>query len=82
VQPIEALHYGMSQPVATVITGIDSLPILEQALTAAKTFTPMTEVEQAALLDRTKEAAMAGKYELFKTTNHFDGTIKNPKWLG
>ena len=25
---------------------------------------------------------MAGKFELFKTSSHFDSTAKNPDWLG
>jgi len=25
---------------------------------------------------------MTGKFELFKTSPHYDGTIKNPSWLG
>ena len=82
VQAIEALHYSMTLPVSVVITGIDSEPILTQALDAAKTFTPMSKTDVAALLNKTREAASAGKYELFKTTNHFDGTAANPKWLG
>ena len=82
VQPIEALHYGLSQQVSVVITGIDKPEVLEQALTAAKTFKPMSQNEQAALLSRTQQAAMTGKFELFKTTPHFDGTAANPKWLG
>ncbi|QHN02835.1 aldo/keto reductase [Granulicella sp. WH15] len=82
VKPIEALHYGLTQPVSVVITGIDSMEILEQAMTAAKTFKPMTEAEVKSLLDRTAVAASEGKYELFKTTPHFDGTAANPKWLG
>ncbi|RXH54964.1 aldo/keto reductase [Granulicella sibirica] len=81
-QPMEALHYGLSQPVSVVITGIDRMEILEQALTAAKTFKPMSQTEMASLLVRTKDAASEGKYELFKTTPHFDGTAANPKWLG
>jgi len=82
VEPIEALHYGLTQPVSVVITGIDSPKILEQALTAAKTFKPLSEPQIAALLARTKDAASEGRYELFKTSNHFDGTAANPKWLG
>ena len=82
VQPIEALHYGLSQPVSVVITGIDSRPILDQALEAVRTFKPLTQAQTAALLERTASAAMTGKYELFKTTTHFDGTAANPKWLG
>jgi aryl-alcohol dehydrogenase-like predicted oxidoreductase len=82
VEPIEALHYGLTQPVSVVITGIDSMPILDQAFEAVRTFKPLTTAQVKALLDRTKEAASTGKFELFKTTSHFDGTAANPKWLG
>ncbi len=82
VEPIEALHYSLTLPVSVVITGIDSTPILNQALTAARTFKPLTTAQIATLLDRTKEAAATGKFEPFKTTPHFDGTAANPKWLG
>lgn len=82
VQPIEALHYSLQQPVSVVITGIDSMPVLDQALEAVRTFHPMTQAQVNALLARTRDAAMSGNYELFKTTSHFDGTAKNPAWLG
>jgi aryl-alcohol dehydrogenase-like predicted oxidoreductase len=82
IEPVEALHYSLTQPVSVVITGIDSFPVLEQALTAVKTFQPMTQQQVAALLDRTRDAAADGRFELFKTTAHFDGTAANPKWLG
>jgi uncharacterized protein len=82
VQPIEALHYGLTQPVSVVITGIDSMAILDQALEAARTFKPLTQAEVKGLLDRTQAAASEGRFELFKTTSHFDGTAANPKWLG
>ncbi len=82
VQPIEALHYGLTQPVSVVITGIDSTKILDQALEAVHTFKPLSDAQVQALLDRTAAAASEGKFELFKTTSHFDGTAQNPKWLG
>ena len=82
VTPTECLHYAMSQPTATVITGIDSLKILKQNLEAVKTFKPMTAKETAALLVKTAQAASEGEFEKFKTTNAFDGTAKNPEWLG
>ena len=82
-QPAEALHYGLSVPgVSVVITGIDKPEILEQALTATRNFTPMTAAQKSDLLGRTKEVAMSGKFEPFKTSNIFDGTAQNPKWLG
>jgi len=82
VEPVEALHYSLTQPVSVVITGIDSMPVLDQALEAVKTFKPMTQEQVTALLDRTRGAAADGRFELFKTTAHFDGTAANPKWLG
>ena len=82
VEPIEALHYGLTLPVSVIITGIDSPSILEQALTAARTFKPLTEAQQATLLARTRGAALEGKFELFKTSTQYDGTAHNPQWLG
>ncbi len=82
VEPIPALHYSLTQPVSVVITGIDKPEVLAQALEAARTFKPLSQSQIAAMLDRTRDAAMTGKYELFKTTPHFDGTANNPKWLG
>ncbi|HEX4650659.1 MAG TPA: aldo/keto reductase [Granulicella sp.] len=82
VEPIDALHYGLTQPVSVVITGIDSDAILDQALHAARTFKPLSEAQVTAILDRTRDAAMTGNFELFKTTPHYDGTAANPKWLG
>lgn len=82
VQPLEALHYGLSQPVAVVITGIENPTILDQAIEAARTFKPMSDTDQASLLARTRDAALTGKFEPFKTSPHFDSTAQNPKWLG
>jgi aryl-alcohol dehydrogenase-like predicted oxidoreductase len=81
-KPIECLHYAMSLPTSTVITGMDKMEILEQALEAARTFKPMNEPQIAALLGRTAEAASEGKFELFKTETRFDATAHNPQWLG
>jgi len=82
VTAVECLHYAMHLPTSVVITGIDKMEILDQAIQAAATFKPLTEAQVAALLDRTKEAAAQGRYELFKTTANFDGTARNPAWLG
>lgn len=82
VSPIECLHYALNLPTSTVITGMDSMERLDQALEAIRTFKPMNKAEVAALLARTAQVASAGKYELFKTADQFDGTAKNPHWLG
>jgi predicted aldo/keto reductase-like oxidoreductase len=82
VTAVECLHYAMNLPTSVVITGCDSLPILQQALQAARTFQPMDSSQVADLLAKTAKAAEAGQFELYKTTHHFDGTVANPKWLG
>jgi uncharacterized protein len=80
--PVECLHYAMNLPTSVVITGCDSLPILHQALEAARSFQPMNSAQVAALLAKTATAAKAGQFELYKTSHHFDGTYANPQWLG
>lgn len=82
VTPIECLQYALNLPATVVITGCDTMEILDQALGAVKSFKPMDESQVSALLAKTREAAMDGKYELFKTTSVFDGTARNPQWLG
>jgi hypothetical protein len=78
---IECLHYALSLPTSVVITGCESMERLEQAFQAAKTFKPMTKARISAMLTRTKEAALSGKYEAFKTTARFDGTASHPHWM-
>ncbi len=82
VKPIECLHYAMNLPTSTVITGIDSMEILNQAFEAARTFQPMSQAQVAMLLGKTAKVAATGQYELFKTSNRFDSTAQNPTWLG
>jgi uncharacterized protein len=80
--PVECLHYAMNLPTSVVITGCDSMQILQQALAAARSFKPMTQPQVAALLAKTAPAAGEGKFEEYKTTHNFDGTYHNPQWLG
>ena len=82
VTPTECLHYALDLPTSTVITGIDSLAILDQALEAVRTFRPLTAEQRAALLAKTAQVAAGGRFEPFKTTAHFDGTAEHPEWLG
>jgi hypothetical protein len=82
VTPIECLHYALSLPTSVVITGIDSIEILDQAFEAVRTFRPLTQAQRGAMLKKTAKAASKGEYELFKTTSIFDSTATNPSWLG
>jgi aryl-alcohol dehydrogenase-like predicted oxidoreductase len=80
--PVECLHYAMNLPTSVVITGCDSLKILQQALDTARSFKPMSSEEVASLLSKTEPAAVKGEYERYKTSHDFDGTYHNPQWLG
>src|SRR5882672_9378320 len=82
VTPIECLHYALNLPTSVVITGIDSVEILEQAFAAVESFHPLSNDERDALLAKTHGAAAKGQFEPFKTSSIFDGTAENPQWLG
>lgn len=82
VTAVECLQYAMNLPTSVVITGCDSIPILEQALNTARNFRPMSSKEVAVLLAKTDQASHNGQFELYKTSTRFDGTTHNPQWLG
>ena len=82
VTAIECLHYALNLPTSVVITGMDSMDMLDQALEAARTFRPMGDDRVRDLLARTTTAAARGEFELFKTSSIFDATTTHPEWLG
>lgn len=69
----ECLRYAWSQPVSVQVVGITSMEQLREVVELARNFRPMTRQEQQALLDRVREVAGDGRYELFKSTQAFDG---------
>lgn len=82
VTPVECLQYALSLPTSVVITGCDSMEILDQALRTVREFKPLSAAERKALLGKTASVAANGQLELYKTSKHFDGTVKHPEWLG
>ena len=81
VTPLECLHYALSLPTSVVINGIDKMEYLDQAFVATASFKPMSQAEMDSLLTRTAVAAEAGKFERFKTTQHYDSTSQHPDYL-
>jgi len=75
-------QYALSQPTSVVIHGMDKMEHLEEALHVIQHFQAMPAAQSDALAARTKQAALSGKYELYKTTAHFDSTAQHPNWLG
>jgi len=82
VSATECLRYALHLPTDVVITGIDSMKVLEQALEVGRTFRPLSEGAVTALLAKTADAALRGEYEPFKTSSIFDATAQHPEWLG
>jgi predicted aldo/keto reductase-like oxidoreductase len=69
----EAIRYALSQPIASLVVGIDSMKVLEQDLAIARGFKPLSEQEQARLQEKVKVVAGDGRHERFKSTQFFDG---------
>ena len=82
VTAIECLHYALTLPTSVVITGCDSMERVNQAFEAVETFKPLGNEQVGRLLEKTKDAALTGAYEPFKTTSRYDGTAQNPLWMG
>jgi aryl-alcohol dehydrogenase-like predicted oxidoreductase len=78
----ECLHYALSLPTSVVITGMDSMKYVDQAMEAVKSFKPLNQQQIAAMLAKTAQAANTGKFERFKTGADFDATARNPAWIG
>ena len=81
VTAVECLTYAMNLPTSVVITGCETMGVLDQAIATALAFKPLEPAQVTALLDKTRELAKEGKFERFKVSTQFDGTQKNPKWL-
>jgi aryl-alcohol dehydrogenase-like predicted oxidoreductase len=75
VTPEEALRYVLSLPIASLVSGIDSRDVLRQNLDIVRRFVPMTVAEMQGLRTRVARYAMDGRFELFKSTNRYDGRI-------
>jgi len=79
---VDCLRYALSLQTSVVVTGVDSMKILDQACDVARAWQPMRDAERRALLAKTADAAADGAFEPFKTSSIFDGTADNPEWLG
>ena len=70
--PQECRRYSMSQAISVLVTGIESEENLKQDLEIARNFTPMTDEEQADLLQRVEPVATDGRFEVYKSTQYYD----------
>ena len=63
----EAIRYTLSLPVATLVSGVDSVEVLRQNVRIAQRFVPMTTVEMDQLRARVSSEAVTGRFEQYKT---------------
>jgi len=75
VKAEELLRYAMSLPVATTISGMDSLDVLRQNLRVARGFRPMTGNEMDALRARCAATGADGRYEPYKVSLRYDNPM-------
>lgn len=74
--PVEdALRYALSLPVATLVSGIDSMKVLEQNLKIVRGFQPLSDDERRSIEDRVVRVAGDGRFELFKSSKVYDGPV-------
>jgi predicted aldo/keto reductase-like oxidoreductase len=73
VTPQEAIRYALSLPIATLVSGIETMRVLRQNLAIAQGFRPMTERQRETLLRRVASTASDGRFELYKISAAFDG---------
>jgi predicted aldo/keto reductase-like oxidoreductase len=82
VTAVECLRYALSLPVSVVITGCDSMNILQQALDTVRNFKGLSGPEREAIIAKTAQVAKDGRFEGYKTSTGFDGTTAHPNWMG
>jgi predicted aldo/keto reductase-like oxidoreductase len=78
----ECLHYSMSLPVSTVVTGCQDMERVQQMIAAARSFKPMSQEQVSTLKAKTAGSGVTGDLEPFKTGTDYDATTTNPHWLG
>lgn len=78
----ECHRFVLNLPVSTMIVGCEKMEYLDDAIATARTFKPLTPPQVAAILAKTQNASAEGEYEGYKTSTDYDGTHKNPAWLG
>ncbi len=62
----ECLRFSMNMPVATVVSGMDSMERLQSNLATVRAFEPLAQEEVERILAKCKEVAVTGEQERYK----------------
>lgn len=73
--PQQCIRFALSQPIASLVSGMDSIEVVDQNVAIARAFEPMSPEELAELAKTTAEIASDGRHEWFKTTPYFDSKL-------
>lgn len=66
LKPEECIRYSMSLPISTLVSGMDSMEVLQRNLRIASQFSPMSEEEKRVLLEKSEKYADNARYEWYK----------------
>jgi predicted aldo/keto reductase-like oxidoreductase len=72
LDPRQCVRFALSQRIASLVSGMDSREVVDQNVSVARDFKPMSAKEQEAFIEKTRGIAGDGRYEWFKTTPYFD----------
>ena len=72
LSPEQCIRFALSQPIASLVSGMDSIEVVDQNVGIARRFQPMSEDEQREIAASTREIAADGRLEWFKTNHYFD----------
>src|SRR5690606_6825720 len=75
MDPKECIRWALSQEIASLVSGIDSMAVLEQNLAVARGFQPMSRAELDEMCARYADVAGDGRLEQFKTTQFYDSRV-------
>ncbi|MEI7686007.1 MAG: aldo/keto reductase [Planctomycetota bacterium] len=69
----EARNFALSQPIASLVVGIDSMDNLRQDIAMARRYPGLNAMQLTQLAERVRAQASDGRHERFKSTQSFDG---------
>jgi hypothetical protein len=69
----ECYRFALSQPITSQVMGISSMEQLLANVALVRGFRPMPVSEQRAFVDRIRDVATDGRFELFKSPTAHDG---------
>jgi predicted aldo/keto reductase-like oxidoreductase len=68
------IRYALSQPISTLVVGMASMKELQENIRTVRNFIQFDDNEKETLATRYSDVAGDGRYELYKSSQQFDGS--------